>query len=113
MAYEEERTVQHQLSGSYDAASLLPQAALDLNLEQVLTLLVAKIIDQWEELEIVIVNADNLKVIEFKVPSQYKAQVLGRDGRTIRALRTIMKAILGPMVKQCSYYLSLSQDQPR
>ncbi|KKK55960.1 hypothetical protein LCGC14_3069310 [marine sediment metagenome] len=102
--------VQHSKSQTYQAEDLIPDACKDMTLEQVLTLLVTRIVGSPEQLLIHVVNTDRIKVIEFEVPSEDVAQLLGRRGYTVHALRTISKAILGPLVKRFSYQVSIKSD---
>ena len=100
----------HTPSGDYGVADLIPPEARDLTLEQLLVLVAAQIVQQPDEVEIVVVNHDRIKVIEFTIAPHDRAQFLGRGGQTINALRTVAKAILGPFTKQYSYRIDMAGD---
>ena len=104
------KQVLHSENGTYQANDLIPDACKDMTLEQVLTLLVTHIVSAPEQVLVHVANTDRIKVVEFEVPSQDVAQLLGSKGYTVHALRTISKAILGPLVKQFSYKISVTYD---
>jgi len=54
---------------------------------------VSRIIDQPEELHVEVVEGDRAIVVETKVAPVDAGRVIGRDGRTINALRTLVMAI--------------------
>jgi predicted RNA-binding protein YlqC (UPF0109 family) len=99
--------VQHSESGTYNAADLIPEECKDLTLEQVLTLLVTHIVAHPEQVSVHIASIDRLKTIEFEILPDDMAQLLGSKGYTANAIRTISKAILGPLVKEFTYRLGV------
>lgn len=101
----------HSESGVYKAGNLIDQLDEDLTLEQILTLVVTKIVENPDDVEVNVVNTQTIKVVEFKVDPSDFPLVLGSDGRIIKALRTIAKAILGARSKQFSYHVSLAGDK--
>jgi len=101
---------QHTVSGTYRAEKLVPEAAQELTLEQILTLLVSKIVSRPDEVEVNVVTTQKIKVIEFDVAPEDRGPILGRQGQTIQALRTLSKAILGARVKDFSYRIDLTHD---
>jgi len=105
--------VKHNDTQTYQASDLVPDTCKDMTLEQVLTLLVTRIVSEPGQVLVHVVNTDRIKVIEFEVLSRDMAQLLGREGYTVHALRTISKAILGPLVKQFSYKVSVTPDSDR
>jgi predicted RNA-binding protein YlqC (UPF0109 family) len=54
---------------------------------------VARIIDKPEELHVEVVEGDRAIVVETRVAPIDAGRVIGRDGRTINALRTLVMAI--------------------
>src|SRR5438128_5047099 len=54
---------------------------------------VGRIIDKPEELHVEVVEGDRAIVIETRVAPIDAGRVIGRDGRTINALRTLVMAI--------------------
>jgi predicted RNA-binding protein YlqC (UPF0109 family) len=99
--------VQNSSSGTYRAEDLIPAECRDLTLEQVLTLLVVHIVGTPADVLVHVANTDRIKLIEFEVASRDMAQLLGSEGRTVHALRTISKAVLGPLVKKFSYKIGV------
>ena len=107
----DDRQVQHSETGTYSVAELIPEECLDLTLEQILALLAAKIVDHPDDVQIHVVNTSRIKVIEFQPRPEDQGPLLGRKGYTVHALRTISKAILGPLTKRYSYKVSIAHDQ--
>lgn len=54
---------------------------------------VGRIIDRPEELHVEVVEGDRAIVVETRVAPIDAGRVIGRDGRTINALRTLVMAI--------------------
>jgi|SRR5579884_1140099 predicted RNA-binding protein YlqC (UPF0109 family) len=54
---------------------------------------VGRIIDKPEELHVEVVEGDRAIVVETRVAPIDAGRVIGRDGRTINALRTLVMAI--------------------
>ena len=106
-----DREVKHSETGTYRVEELLPKECLDLTLEQILTLLAAKIGDHPDDVQVHGVDTPRVKMIEFQSRPEDQGPLLGRKGYTVHALRTISKAILGPLVKQYSYKVSITHDQ--
>jgi len=100
----------HTVSGTYRAEKLIPEAVQDLTLEQILTLVVSRIVSRPDEVEVNVVSTQKIKVIEFDVAPEDRGPILGKNGYTIQALRTISKAILGARVKDFSYRIDLTHD---
>ena len=101
---------EHTTSGTYRAEKLIPEAAQELTLEQILTLLVSRIVSNPEDVEVNVVSTQKIKVIEFDVHPDDRGPILGRQGQTISALRTLSKAMLGARVKEFSYRIDLTHD---
>lgn len=51
------------------------------------------IVDKPEEVEVKSVNGENSTVIELKVAKQDIGKIIGKQGKTIIAIRTILNAI--------------------
>lgn len=102
--------IQHLENGQYTLEDLVPEDVCDLTLEQVMALLVYKIVEHPDELEAAVVSTDRIKVIEFDLHPNDRGPVIGRNGYTIKALHTIAKAILGEFSKNCSYRIDVRSD---
>jgi uncharacterized protein len=64
-----------------------------VNLHDFVQHVVGKIIDRPEELHVEVVEGEHALVIETRVAPIDAGRVIGRDGRTINALRTLVMAI--------------------
>ncbi len=109
--YNEEERVQHSSSQIYTAEEFIPEACHDMTLEQVLALVATRIVGHPEEVQIHVANEGRIKAVEFEIRTEDQGQLLGRDGQTIYALRTISKAILGALVKQYTYRVGVVPDR--
>ena len=63
-----------------------------LTMEQLLKTLVTAIVDNKEAVEINTLEGEGFIVLELKVSNDDIAKVIGKQGRIIQAIRTIMKA---------------------
>jgi len=102
--------IKHSETGTYTASQLLPEEAFDLTLEQILTLLVVKIADHPDDVLVDIVNTPNIKVLDFSCHEDDIGPLVGREGYIARALRTVAKAALGPLVKRYRFTMSVFQS---
>lgn len=102
--------VKHTKTGNYRVAELVPPGTEDLTVEQLLTILVSRIVNCPDDMEVIVVNSGRVKVIEFDVPSDQRGPILGRSGHIIQAVRSISKALLGPRAKLYSYRVDLTGD---
>lgn len=64
-----------------------------VNLHDFVQHVVGRIIDNPDELRVEVVEGEHAVVIETKVAPIDAGRVIGRDGRTINALRTLVMAI--------------------
>lgn len=64
-------------------------------LERALTHLVGQIVDHPDEVSVTSVNSPRGEVLEIRVHPDDLGRVIGRAGRTAKALRTVISAIAG------------------
>lgn len=100
----------HSTDGIYKAADLLTLEMRAMTLEQVLMLLVYKIAQHSDDIEAVFASMPRRKLLDFDVHPTDRGPILGREGYTIQALRTIAKAILGPNCKEYRYSIEMTSD---
>lgn len=61
-------------------------------MEQLLTYLARALVDQPDQVGLRISEADGAQLLELKVAPEDVGKVIGRDGRTVNALRTLLNA---------------------
>ncbi len=64
-------------------------------LERALTHLVGKIVDHPDEVSVTSVSSQRGEVLEIRVHPDDLGRVIGRSGRTAKALRTVVSALAG------------------
>jgi predicted RNA-binding protein YlqC (UPF0109 family) len=64
-------------------------------LERALTHLVGKIVDHPDEVSVTSVSTQRGEVLEIRVHPDDLGRVIGRSGRTAKALRTVVSALAG------------------
>ena len=64
-------------------------------LERALTHLVGKIVDHPDEVSVTSVSGQRGEVLEIRVHPDDLGRVIGRSGRTAKALRTVVSALAG------------------
>ncbi|MCP3166546.1 KH domain-containing protein [Myxococcus qinghaiensis] len=61
-------------------------------MEQLLTYLARALVDQPDQVGLRISEVDGARLFELKVAPEDVGKVIGRDGRTVNALRTLLNA---------------------
>lgn len=61
-------------------------------MEQLLTYLARALVDQPDQVGLRVSEADGARLYELKVAPEDVGKVIGRDGRTVNALRTLLNA---------------------
>ena len=61
-------------------------------MEQLLTYLARALVDQPDQVGLRVSEADGARLYELKVAPEDVGKVIGRDGRTVNALRTLISA---------------------
>jgi predicted RNA-binding protein YlqC (UPF0109 family) len=64
-------------------------------LERALTHLVGQIVDHPDEVSVTSVSSPRGEVLEIRVHPEDLGRVIGRSGRTAKALRTVVSALAG------------------
>ncbi len=64
-------------------------------LERALTHLVGKIVDHPDEVSVTSVSSQRGDILEIRVHPDDLGRVIGRSGRTAKALRTVVSALAG------------------
>jgi uncharacterized protein len=85
-----------QGSAAHAGRQTTAQGQGDLDLSELLEFLARALVDSPDEVEVERFDEDDgTVVLELSVAEQDRGKVIGRQGRTVRALRTIMKACGG------------------
>ena len=74
-------------------------------MEQLLRTIVASLVDQKEAIEINTLEGEGMVVMELKVAPDEIGKIIGKQGRIIQSIRTIMKAAGGRSKKQAEVKL--------
>ncbi len=61
-------------------------------MEQLLTYLARALVDQPDQVGLRVSEVDGAQLLELKVAPEDVGKVIGRDGRTVNALRTLLNA---------------------
>lgn len=69
-------------------------------MEDLLNKIISKIVEKPEEIEIEAVPGEHTTIFKLKVAKEDTGKVIGKQGRTADAIRTILKAIGGKYNKK-------------
>ena len=100
----------HTPDGTYKVADLLTPEMRAMTLEQILLLLIYKIVQNPDTIEVVFASLPRRKILDVDIHPKDRRFVIGRSGYIIQALRTIAKAILGPDCKDYIYTIEVTPD---
>lgn len=76
-----------------DAAQLEGEAMLSDRIADLVEYLVVQIVDDPDSVSLEVIDGDDSSVIEVSVAEDDVAKVIGRRGRTIKAIRTLARAL--------------------
>ena len=76
-----------------DAAQLEGEAMLSDRIADLVEYLVVQIVDDPDSVSLEVIDGDDASTIEVSVAEDYVANVIGRRGRTIKAIRTLARAL--------------------
>ena len=76
-----------------DAAQLEGEAMLSDRIADLVEYLVVQIVDDPDSVSLEVIDGDDSSTIEVSVAEDDVAKVIGRRGRTIKAIRTLARAL--------------------
>lgn len=72
-----------------------------MSLKQLVELVAKSLVDKPEDVEVIEVEGEQTTVIELKVAKEDLGKVIGKQGRTAQAMRTIIGAAAAKVRKHC------------
>jgi len=96
--------------GVYRLEDMVTEDMRNLSLAKIVMLLAYHIAKHPEDATVRIMRTSRVTVLEFDLHPKDRGPFLGGDGRTIRSLRTVVKAMLGPLVRSHSIRIDLAND---
>lgn len=70
-------------------------------MKQLIEILAKALVDKPDEVEVIEVEGEQTTVIELKVAKEDLGKVIGKQGRTARAMRTLLSAASAKVRKHC------------
>lgn len=70
-------------------------------MKQLIEMLARALVDKPDEVEVIEVEGEQTTVIELKVAKEDLGKVIGKQGRTARAMRTLLSAASAKVRKHC------------
>jgi predicted RNA-binding protein YlqC (UPF0109 family) len=70
-------------------------------MKQLIEILAKALVDKPDEVEVIEVDGEQTTVIELKVAKEDLGKVIGKQGRTARAMRTLLSAASAKVRKHC------------
>lgn len=72
-----------------------------MSMKELILTVARALVDKSEEVEVIEVEGEQTTVIELKVAKEDLGKVIGKQGRTARAMRTILGAAAAKVRKHC------------
>lgn len=72
-----------------------------MSMKQLIDMVAKALVDKPEDVEVIEVEGEQTTVIELKVAKEDLGKVIGKQGRTARAMRTILSAAGAKIRKHC------------
>jgi len=82
-----------------------------MELEEIVTNLVKSLVSEADQVEVKASQGDKMLVFEVRVAKQDMGKVIGRKGKTIEALRTIIGACGVKHNKRCMFQLIEDEEK--
>lgn len=70
-------------------------------MKELISLIARSLVDKPEDVDVIEVEGEETTVIELKVSKEDLGKVIGKQGRTARAMRTILGAAAAKVRKRC------------
>ncbi|MEM1010338.1 MAG: KH domain-containing protein [Myxococcota bacterium] len=70
-------------------------------LKELVELIAKALVDQPDQVQVIEIEGEQTSVIELKVAKEDLGKVIGKQGRTARAVRTILSAASTKLRKRC------------
>jgi hypothetical protein len=70
-------------------------------LKDLVKLIAEALVDHPEQVSVIEIEGEQTSVIEIKVAKEDLGKVIGKQGRTVRAIRTILSATATKLRKRC------------
>jgi predicted RNA-binding protein YlqC (UPF0109 family) len=70
-------------------------------MKQLIDMIAKSLVDKPDEVEVIEVEGEQTTVIELKVAKDDLGKVIGKQGRTARAMRTLLSAAAAKVRKHC------------
>ena len=93
---------------TFHAAEQLDDDLHDIAIDKFLALAVMKVVDFPEEVQLTVTEAMSTTIIEIGVNESDKSKLIGKQGRTMNAIRTIISAMGGKVRRR--YQVELLDD---
>lgn len=72
-----------------------------MSMKQLIEMVAKALVDKPEEVDVIEVEGEQTTVVELKVAKEDLGKVIGKQGRTARAMRTLLSAASAKVRKHC------------
>lgn len=72
-----------------------------MSMKQLIEMVAKSLVDKPEEVDVIEVEGEQTTVVELKVAKEDLGKVIGKQGRTARAMRTLLSAASAKVRKHC------------